>query len=194
MASFASRPKRLAGGSRSASTLERIRVSLNGRLHFQAGSRSVFRAMHSSAPSSIRFTMALRANALRRALSRTMSPAIAGDLSRSSRPCHCEAEDNNESQHFRHLSSNSRCRGALCLRCQMRAALSAAAQRSVHALPAQDSSNCLGRCGLPSSARRARMRPNPSLNRTPTGMRPWPRSGAVHLPLRGQSRMPLRAG
>ena len=78
--------------------LERIRVHLNSPFHFQAGLRSVFRAMHSSAPSSIRFTMALRANALRRALSRTMSPAIAGDHSRSSRPCHCEAGDNNDSQ------------------------------------------------------------------------------------------------
>ena len=93
----------------------------------------------------------------------------------------------------RHLSSNSRCRGALCLRCQMRAALSAAAHRCVHALPAQDSSNCLGRCGLPSSARRARMRPNPSLEPTHNGMAPGPRSLVVHLRPRGPAATPLCA-
>ena len=168
-------------------------MHLNSPFHFQAGLRSVFRAMRSSAPSSIRFTMALRAHALRRALSRTMSPAIAGDLSRSSRPCHCEAEDNSESQRFRHLSSNSRCRGALCLRCQMRAALSAAAHRCVHAVAAQDSSNCLGHCALPSSARRARMRPNPSLEPTHNGMAPGPRSLMVHLRPRGPAATPLCA-
>ena len=178
----------------SAQTLGRIRWvleqfrALPGEVLFPA------RRFASFSVSSVRVTMALRANALRRALSRTMSPAIAGDLSRSSRPCHCEAEDNNESQRFRHLSSNSRCRGALCLRCQMSAALTAAAHRGVHALPAEETSACFRLCRLPRSSHRARMRPNRSLNRTPTGMRPWPRSGAVHLPLRGQGRMPLRAG
>ena len=35
--------------------------------------------------------------------------------------------------------------------------------------------------------------PNPSLERTPTGKPRWPRSGAAHLPLRGQRVSPARA-
>ena len=91
-------PRRPASARRLTRTLGRICWVLE---QFRALPGEVLFPAHrfaSFSVSSVRFTMALRANALRRALSRTMSPAIAGDLSRSSRPCHCEAEDNNDSQ------------------------------------------------------------------------------------------------
>jgi hypothetical protein len=140
--------------------------------------------------------MALRADLLRRAVGSIMPPGISAEQSRVPRAAVLRRKDRSagELQRLRRLGSNSMRYGSLCLRRQIRAALSAAAQRRVHALPAQDSSTCFGRCRLPSSSPRARMRSNPSLNRTRNGRPRWPQSGVVHHPSRGQRTLPPRAG
>ena len=162
-----------------------------------------------AAISSVRVTTALRANVLPRAVSSTMSPAFAGDRSHTQSQSHLAAEDRSKLLPCQRLSSirhavaciaavpppqfaSMICRALWLLR-QMRAAPSALAHRSVYALPVQDSSTCLRPCGLPSRARRARMRPNSSVEATATGRAQGPRRAASYHARRGPCALPAAA-